>query len=170
MANSLLDDAGWVDTNGDGTRDKDGVELILTYSTTAGREVREQTQVVAQQYLADVGIGIEIANNGQVAVRQTGGELNQIGEIQLARFLNSEGLLSIGKNLFIETDASGTPYEGRPLEEGLGGLRQGHLEGSNVEPVRELVDLIFTQRGFELNSQSIQSADEALRVITNLRR
>jgi len=63
MANSLLDDAGWVDTNGDNIRDKDGVELILTYSTTAGREVREQTQVVAQQYLADVGIGIEIANN-----------------------------------------------------------------------------------------------------------
>jgi len=62
-AEALLDDAGWVDTNDDGTRDKDGVELVLTYSTTAGREVREQTQVVAQQYLADVGIGIEIANN-----------------------------------------------------------------------------------------------------------
>ena len=62
-ANALLDEAGWVDTNGDGTRDKDGVELVLTYSTTAGREVREQTQVVAMQYLADVGIGIEIANN-----------------------------------------------------------------------------------------------------------
>lgn len=114
--------------------------------------------------------GIEIANNGQVSVRQAGGQLDQIGEIRLARFVNSEGLLSIGKNLFIETDASGTPYEGRPLEDGLGGLRQGHLEGSNVEPVRELIDLIFTQRGFELNSQSIQSADEALRVITNLRR
>ena len=62
-AKSLLDDAGWVDSNGDGTRDKDGVELILVYSTTAGREVREQTQVVAMQYLEDVGIGIEIANN-----------------------------------------------------------------------------------------------------------
>ena len=62
-ANALLDEAGWVDSNGDGTRDKDGVELVLVYSTTAGREVREQTQVVAMQYLADVGIGIEIANN-----------------------------------------------------------------------------------------------------------
>jgi peptide/nickel transport system substrate-binding protein len=62
-ANELLDAAGWVDSNGDGNRDKDGVELILRYSTTAGREVREQTQVVAQQYLADVGIGIEIVNN-----------------------------------------------------------------------------------------------------------
>jgi peptide/nickel transport system substrate-binding protein len=62
-AKVLLDDAGWVDSNGDGTRDKDGVELILVYSTTQGREVREQTQVVAMQYLEDVGIGIEIANN-----------------------------------------------------------------------------------------------------------
>jgi len=62
-AKELLDEAGWMDTNGDGTRDKDGVELVLVYSTTAGREVREQTQVVAMQYLEDVGIGIEIANN-----------------------------------------------------------------------------------------------------------
>ncbi|MEJ2732542.1 MAG: peptide ABC transporter substrate-binding protein [Anaerolineae bacterium] len=62
-ARALLDEAGWVDSNGDGTRDKDGVELVLVYSTTQGREVREQTQVVAQQYLADVGIGIEIQNN-----------------------------------------------------------------------------------------------------------
>ena len=62
-ANELLDEAGWVDSNGDGTRDKDGEELVLVYSTTAGREVREQTQVVAQQMLADVGIGIEIQNN-----------------------------------------------------------------------------------------------------------
>ena len=62
-ARELLDEAGWVDSNGDGTRDKDGVELVLVYSTTAGREVREQTQVVAQQYLADVGIGITIQNN-----------------------------------------------------------------------------------------------------------
>jgi len=62
-AKALLDEAGWVDTNGDGIRDKDGVELVLVYSTTAGREVREQTQVVAQQYLADVGIGIKIQNN-----------------------------------------------------------------------------------------------------------
>lgn len=115
--------------------------------------------------------GITISNNGQVSVRQQGSnQLNQIGQIELARFVNPEGLLSIGKNLYIETDASGTPITGNPLEDGLGDLRQGSLEASNVEPVRELVDLIFTQRGFELNSQSIQAADEALRVVTNLRR
>jgi peptide/nickel transport system substrate-binding protein len=61
-AKALLDEAGWVDSNGDGTRDKDGVELVLRYATTAGREIREQTQIVAQQYLQDVGIGIAIEN------------------------------------------------------------------------------------------------------------
>ena len=66
--------------------------------------------------------------------------------------------------------ANEPPILATPQEEGVGGIIQGHLEGSNVEPVRELVDLIFTQRGFELNSQSIQSADEALRVVANLRR
>ncbi len=115
--------------------------------------------------------GIVIANNGQVSVRQQGNnQLNQIGQIELARFVNPEGLLSIGKNLYIETDASGAAITGNPLQEGLGDLRQGFLEGSNVEPVRELVDLIFTQRGFEMNSQSIQSANESLQVVTNLRR
>jgi len=114
--------------------------------------------------------GIVISNNGRVAVRQEGSsELIEVGQIELARFVNPEGLLSIGKNLYIETDASGTPITGNPLEDGLGDLKQGFLEGSNVDPVRELVDLIFTQRGYELNSQSIRSADDALRVVTNLR-
>ncbi|MBP7936233.1 MAG: flagellar basal-body rod protein FlgG [Phycisphaerae bacterium] len=113
---------------------------------------------------------ITIANNGMVSVRQQGNsQLTQVGQIELARFVNPEGLLSIGKNLFVETDASGTPVTANPMQDGMGNLRQGSLEGSNVEPVRELVDLIFTQRGFELNSQSIKSADEALRVVTNLR-
>jgi len=114
--------------------------------------------------------GIVISNNGIVSVRQEGSsELIEVGQIELARFVNPEGLLTIGKNLYIETDASGTPITGNPLEDGLGDLKQGFLEGSNVDPVRELVDLIFTQRGYELNSQSIKSADDALRVVTNLR-
>ncbi len=120
----------------------------------------------------DVAEGsIQIGRDGQVSVRQQGnGQLVQVGQLQLARFVNPQGLLTIGKNLYVETDASGTPILGSPLEDGLGGLINSTLEGSNVDPVRELVDLIFTQRGFELNSQSIQSADESLRVVTNLRR
>lgn len=115
--------------------------------------------------------GIYIGRDGMVSVRQQGSDqLNQVGQMQLARFVNPEGLLAVGKNLYVQTDASGQPLLGNPLQDGMGGLRQSFLEGSNVDPVRELVDLIFTQRGFELNSQSIQSADESLRVVTNLRR
>jgi len=115
--------------------------------------------------------GIVINNNGLVQVREDGSsELTEVGQLELARFVNPEGLKSIGKNLYVETDASGTPITGEPLQDGMGEIMQGMLENSNVEPVRELVDLIMTQRGFELNSQSIQSADEALRVVTNLRR
>ncbi len=114
---------------------------------------------------------IVIGRDGQVAVRQQGSnQLQQVGQLELARFVNNEGLLSIGKNLYIDTDASGQPITGQPLQDGLGGILRATLENSNVDPVRELVDLIFTQRGFELNSQSIQSADETLRVVTNLRR
>jgi flagellar basal-body rod protein FlgG len=121
--------------------------------------------------LGDDVTSVEIQRNGMVMARLQGSsELQEAGQIELARFVNPEGLLSIGQNLWLETDASGPPITGVPLEDGLGALMSGFLEGSNVEPVRELVDLIFTQRGFELNSQSIQSADEMLRVVTNLRR
>lgn len=114
---------------------------------------------------------VEIERSGRVSANQAGAtQRTQIGQIELARFVNPEGLKSIGKNLYVETDASGPPITGNPMENGMGALQNGTLEMSNVEPVRELVDLIFTQRGFELNSQSIQGADEMLRVVGNLRR
>lgn len=113
---------------------------------------------------------LAIGQDGVVSVVTQGGANRQeIGQIELARFVNPEGLKQIGKNLYIETDASGQPVTGNPLQEGLGGLMSGALEQSNVNPVRELVDLILTQRAFEMNSRSIESADEALRVISNIR-
>ena len=116
-------------------------------------------------------VEISIGRNGDVSVRLDGATtLNIIGEIELARFVNPEGLIQIGRNLYVETDASGTPVTGIPESDGLGAINQGSLEMSNVDPVRELIALITTQRAFELNSQSIQSADETLRTVTNLRR
>ena len=116
-------------------------------------------------------IDISVARNGEVRVRQQGSNtLNAIGEIQLARFVNPEGLKQIGRNLYLETDASGAPVTGTPQSDGLGAIAQGNLEISNVDPVRELIDLITTQRAFELNSQSIKSADESLQIVSNLRR
>lgn len=114
---------------------------------------------------------ISIGRNGEVRVRQQGSNaLNTVGQIELARFVNPEGLKQIGRNLYIETDASGTAVQGDPQTDGLGSIDQGTLESSNVDPVRELIALIMTQRAFELNSQSVQSADETLQVVSNMRR
>jgi len=116
-------------------------------------------------------IRISIANDGEVSVLQQGSEtLSVVGQIQLARFVNPEGLKQIGQNLFQETDASGSAVQGNPQQDGLGSIQQGSLEMSNVDPVRELIQLILTQRAFELNSQSIQAADQTLQVVANLRR
>ena len=121
--------------------------------------------------IPDDAIRINIANDGEVSVLQQGSPaLSVVGQIELARFVNPEGLKQIGQNLFAETDASGPAVTGPPQSDGLGTLQQGALEMSNVDPVRELIQLILTQRAFELNSQTIQSADQALQVVANLRR
>ncbi len=98
------------------------------------------------------------------------GVQSQVGTLQLANFINPEGLLKLGENLFAETEASGSPQVGDPGQNGTGTLQSGMLEASNVNPVRELIDLITTQRSFELNSQAIQVGDEVLQLAANLRR
>ena len=93
-----------------------------------------------------------------------------VGRIEITRFINPQGLKAMGGNLYLETAASGPAVTAFPQEDGAGSLQQGFLEGSNVDPVKELVGLIKTQRSFELNSQSIQTADQALQTVANLRR
>lgn len=116
-------------------------------------------------------LDISISPEGIVAVRQPNNtQLSQVGQIELAKFINPDGLLKLGENLYAETDSSGPPTLGNPGQDGLGLLRQGALEGSNVEPVRELIDLITTQRGFELNSQVVKAGDEMMQIVANLRR
>jgi len=112
----------------------------------------------------------EIGDNGVVAVLQTGEtELTAIGTLELAHFPNPEGLKAIGENLYVETHSSGPPTVDQPGNGGLGLIQQGFLETSNVEVVKELVGLIENQRAFELNSQSIKTADEMLQVAAHLR-
>lgn len=114
---------------------------------------------------------IVINADGQVMVRQPGNvELQQQGQIQMAQFINPDGLLKVGENMYMQTDASGPETQGNPGQNGLGVLRQGNLEASNVEPVQELIDLITTQRAFELNSQAVQAGDQMMQTISNLRR
>lgn len=116
--------------------------------------------------------GVVISAEGIVSVKQSGqSALQQVGQIQLAQFINPQGLLKRGENLYSETEASGAAQLANPgSTTGLGLLRQSSLEASNVEPVQELIDLISTQRAFELNSQAVQAGDQMLQQISNLRR
>jgi flagellar basal-body rod protein FlgG len=115
--------------------------------------------------------GIDILEDGTVLVSLPGqNDPEELGRIELATFINPTGLKQIGENLFLPSAASGEAQLGDPREGNRGGLKQGFLEGSNVDPVEELVSLIKTQRAFELNSQSIQAADEVLQTVGQLRR
>jgi flagellar basal-body rod protein FlgG len=114
---------------------------------------------------------INISSDGVITVLQAGQTApTNVGQFKLAQFVNPQGLDILGGSLYRETEASGPPIESNPGQDGAGEILQGHLEGSNVDPVKELVTLIKTQRAFELNSQSIQTADQALQTIGNLRR
>ena len=114
---------------------------------------------------------IEISEDGVISGVPPGETEAQVfGQLQVARFSNPQGLKLIGGSLALATGASGEAEITNPNEGGAGTLQQKFLEGSNVDPVKELVTLIKTQRNFELNSQSIQTADQALQTIGNLRR
>ncbi len=94
----------------------------------------------------------------------------EVGQIQLSVFINPAGLTQVGTNLWTESAASGPPIEGIPGTDNFGTVRGGMLEGSNVDPSRELIELIRTQRAFEMNSQAIRAADETLQSVAQLRR
>jgi flagellar basal-body rod protein FlgG len=92
-----------------------------------------------------------------------------LGQFTLAGFTNEKGLEGIGSNLFTETEASGPPFIGTPGDDGLGTLRQGYLENSSVDAVREITELIEAQRAYELNSKVITAADQMLAATTQVR-
>ncbi|SBS28073.1 Flagellar basal-body rod protein FlgG [Marinomonas spartinae] len=103
---------------------------------------------------------INIAKDGVVSVQKKGvTDMQQVGVINLAGFVNPTGLDAIGGNLYTETNASGPPIVGAPGTDALGSLGQGMLEASNVNSIEELVNMITTQRAYEMNSKVISSAD-----------
>ncbi len=116
-------------------------------------------------------ISISIESDGTVSVVQPGQTSSaEVGTIELALFSNPGGLKAMGRNLFQETDASGVATTGTPGEEGRGSLAQGFLEMSNVSVVDEMVQMIMTQRAYELNAKSIQAADQMMSQANNLKR
>lgn len=110
---------------------------------------------------------ITIGNDGTVSVQQQGTvAATTVGNITTNDFINSTGLQPIGENLYLETTSSGAPINGTPGENGLGTLRQGSLESSNVNVVEELVSMIEAQRAYEMNAKSIETVDQMLQFVT----
>ncbi len=113
---------------------------------------------------------ISISASGVVSVTQgnSKAEAQEVGRLELARFVNPGGLESLGENLYAETPASGQPAAGFAQDEGFGRVLSGHLESSNVEIVQEMVDMISAMRAYELNSKAIRNSEEMLQVANNL--
>ncbi|MDH5572607.1 MAG: flagellar basal-body rod protein FlgG [Gammaproteobacteria bacterium] len=118
--------------------------------------------------IPDNAQSVTIGRDGVVSVLQPGNSIPaQVGNIQLADFVNRSGLQPIGENLFVETKASGAARVGNPDSQGKGSITQGALETSNVNIVEELVNMIETQRAYEMNSKAISTADQMLQYVNN---
>jgi len=121
--------------------------------------------------IPEASTSISVGSDGTVEVVQAGQEAStQIGQIELARFINPAGLSAIGKNILVPTGASGSPTTNTPGQAGIGSLDQGYLEVSNVSVVDEMVNMIVAQRSYEMNSKAIQTADDMASVANNLKR
>jgi flagellar basal-body rod protein FlgG len=115
-------------------------------------------------------VGVSINRQGTIqAIMADGSAPQDVGQIELARFVNPAGLDAQGGNLFLETPASGTANRGQPASTGFGSLQQGFLETSNVNAVTEISSLITAQRAYEMNSKVITATDEMLRTTSSMR-
>ncbi len=119
--------------------------------------------------IPDNALSITISQDGIVSVTQPGvNQSEQVGQLTLTTFVNPTGLQSVGENLYLETTSSGSPNENLPGTNGAGRLYQGYVETSNVNVVEEMVNMIQTQRAYEINSNAVQTSDEMLARLTQL--
>lgn len=151
----------------------------LAYSRAGSFKTDSQGRIVSSDgYLLDPEITIPadtltitVGTDGTISVVTAGQTTsNQLGSIQLAKFSNPAGLKSLGRSLYVTTEASGSPTTGTPGQDGFGTISQGFLEQSNVSIVEELTQMIVAQRAYEVNSKSVQSADEMLQTANNMKR
>ena len=154
----LLPDGQIVYTrNGAFSRNDEGV-----LTTNSGFIIQPEIAIPAE------ATKINVSADGIVSVQVPGQvEAQEVGQLQLADFQNRRGLEPIGENFYVETIASGPPILENPFAAGFGKLVQGSLEASNVNVVQELVDMIETQRAYEVNSKAITSVDEMLRFVNS---
>lgn len=137
-------------------RNQDG-----TLTTAQGLPLQPQIDIPANT------TDIEIGKDGTVKATVAGEtDPEDLGQLTLVSFMNPAGLSAMGDNLYQQTAASGEPTEGTPGENGLGQLEQGALEGSNVQVVEEMVDMITVQRAYEMNAKMVSAADDMLKFVT----
>ncbi|MEF2145068.1 MAG: flagellar basal-body rod protein FlgG [Desulfovibrionaceae bacterium] len=115
-------------------------------------------------------VSVVVTEQGHIAALDKSGQELSAADIQLYNFINPAGLNSVGRNLYVATEASGAAVTGTPGDENFGTLAQGFLEGSNVEMVDEMVGLIIGQRAFEVNSKAITTSDAMLQTAINVKR
>ena len=148
------------------------------YTRAGSFQVSDQGELVtADGYPVQPGIAIPqeatdvvVSRNGTVQVKLAGdAELQDVGQIQLATFMNEAGLEAMGGNLFMQTGASGEANVAAPGDPGFGSLRQGFLEAANVNPVSEITALITAQRAYEMNSRVVKTVDEMLSTTSQMR-
>jgi flagellar basal-body rod protein FlgG len=163
--------------NGEGYFQVQQANGQLSYTRDGSFQISDQGTLVTSDGLTVVpGIKIPpnasnltISGNGIVSATQAGSTTStELGRIELARFANSAGLLALGGNLYQSTAASGEPVTGYPQDDGLGQLQQGYLEGSNVDIVQEMVNMIDAQRAYEINSKAISNSDTMMGMANNL--
>ena len=131
-----------------------------TVTTASGYPLQPEIQI------PEDALSINVSSDGIVTVQLPGGvEAEEVGQITLADFPNKQGLQPNGESMLIETPASGAPIVANPFQEGMGRLVQGAVESSNVNVVQQLVDMIETQRAYEVSSKTITSVDEMMRYI-----
>ena len=149
----------------------------VAYTRDGSFEISDQRVLTTQEgYTLVPGIkipedatAITISRTGTVScTRGSSSEQSELGRIELARFANPAGLMAQGENVFTATPASGDPVLGFPQDDGMGRLAQGHLEGSNVEIVQEMVDMITAMRAYEINSKAIKNSESMLEIANNL--
>lgn len=127
--------------------------------------------LIPEVSIPDDATSVSVAGDGTIEVIQFGqDEPVQIGQIELARFVNPAGLSALGRNLMKPTGASGTAITDIPTQSGMGQIDQGYLEMSNVKVVDEMVNMIIAQRAYEMNSKAIQTAEDMAAIANNLKR
>lgn len=162
-----LSGRGWFQVSGEGG------ETLYTRAGSFNKNAQgklvtvDGNVVIPEITIPESATDVVVNSTGQVFARTDGsGTLQNLGQLTLASFANDVGLDPLGQNLFRETAASGAPVVGVPGDAGLATIQQGYLENSNVDPIKEITELISAQRAYELNSKVIQAADDMFGVIS----